>query len=123
MDKPLLICTGLDIINDRITRKVITEPTLPKADKPGDSGRKTIKIPRVISIIPVTFENILVLKNEKVHEKKGLFSASGRIASASCLVNFNNPIQIKIKTRPYLTMEVKVTIESIAVAVFIIRDF
>lgn len=62
IDRPLSVCIGLDTINDRIIRKVITEPTLPKADKFGDNGRKAIKVPKVISIIPVAFENILVLK-------------------------------------------------------------
>ena len=123
IDRPLSVCIGLDTINDRIIIKVITEPTLPKTDKFGDNGRKAIKVPRVISIIPVIFENILVLKNVNVHEKKGLFSAKGLMVSASCLVNFSSPILIKIKTRPYLTTEVKVKIESIAVAVFITHTF
>ncbi len=121
--RPLLMCIGLDTINVRIIKKVIIAPMLPKEDRVGDCCRKAIKIPIVISIPPVRLENIRVLNNAKAQEKKGLFSANGRIASASCLVNFNRPMPIKIKTSPYLMTEVKETIESIAAAVFITREF
>lgn len=113
------MCIGLDTINVRIIKKAIIAPMLPKADRVGDSGRKAIKIPIVISIPPVRPENNLVLNNGKAQEKKGLFSANGRIASASCLVNFSSPMPIKIKINPYLITEVKETIESIVAAVFI----
>lgn len=95
---------------------------LPRTDSVGDTGLKAIRIPTVISITPVRAENILVLKNSNAQKKKGLFSASGRIASASCLVNFSSPMPIKIKTNPYLTIDVKEKIESID-SVFIIKKF
>ena len=117
------MCIGLDTINVKIIKKVIAAPMLPKADKVGDDGLKAIKIPMDISIMPVRPENILVLSNEKVQKKKGLFSANGRIASASCLVNFSSPMPIKIKTSPYLIMEVKEKIDSSTTAVFIIKEF
>ena len=80
---------------------------LPTADRTGDSVRNAIKIPIVISITPVRLENILVLTNAKAQEKKGLFATSGRIASASCFVNFKIPMQIKVTTNPYLITKVQ----------------
>jgi len=100
---------------------VIIAPKLPNADNLRQNGCKAIEIAIAISIPPVMFENILVLKNEKVHEKKGLFSASGRIASASCLVNFSSPMPNKISANPYLMTDVKEIKESI-VSVFIIKE-
>lgn len=93
---------------------------LPKTDRVGDSCRKAIKIPIVTSITPVRLENILVLNKSNTQEKKGLFSANGRIASASNLVNLSSPMPIKTKTNPYLMTEAKEIIESIAAAVFMI---
>lgn len=101
------MCIGLDTINVRIIKKAATAPKLPKAERVGDSGRSAIRIPIVISITPEIPENILVLSHLNVQEKKGLFSASGRIASASCLVNFNIPMQIKVTTNAYLNTKVQ----------------
>lgn len=117
------MCIGLDTINVKMIKKVIAAPILPKADRRGDKVRSAIKIPIVISMAPVIPENILVLTNLKAQEKKGLFSASGRMASASCLVNFNIPIQIKVTTIAYLNAKVQEKKERSAAAVFIIREF
>ena len=96
---------------------------LPKADKVGNTVLKAIKIPIVISITPVIPENILVLTHVNAHEKKGLFSARGRMASASCLENFNIPMQIKVTTNAYLNKNVQEKKGSITATVFIIRKF
>lgn len=117
------MCIGLDTINVRIIKKVAAAPMLPKAERAGDSGRSAIKIPNVISITPVIPENILVLSHVNAQEKKGLFSASGRMASASCLVNFNIPMQIKVTTNAYLNTKVQEKKGSISAAVFIIMEF
>lgn len=117
------MCIGLVTINVRIIKKAATAPMLPKAERVGDSGRSAIKIPIVISITPVIAENILVLSHVNAQEKKGLFSASGRMASASCLVNFNIPMQIKVTTNAYLNTKVQEKKGSISAAVFIIREF
>lgn len=116
------MCIGLVTINVRIITKVAAAPMLPKAERVGDSGRNAIKIPIVISIAPVIPENILVLSHVNAQEKKGLFSASGRMASASCLVNFNIPMQIKVTTNEYLNTKVQEKKGIISAAVFIIRD-
>ena len=87
-------------MNVNVVKNVSIATTLPIADNFGDNGRKAIKIPVVISIAPRILENYIVLRKGKVQEKKGLFSASGRIPSASYWVNFKMPIQIKITTNP-----------------------
>ena len=117
------MCIGLETINVRIIKKAAAAPMLPKAERTGDNGRSAIKIPNVISITPVIPENILVLNHVNAQEKKGLFSASGRMASASCLVNFNIPMQIKVTTNAYLNTKVQEKKESISATVFIIRKF
>lgn len=87
-------------MNVSVVKNVSIAAILPIADNFGDNGRKAIKIPVVISITPRILENSIVLRKEKVHEKKGLFSANGRMPSASYWVNFKIPIQIKITTNP-----------------------
>ena len=64
------MCMGLDTINVKMIKKVITAPAPPKAERAGDSGRSAIKIPNVILITPVIPENILVLTDVNAQEKK-----------------------------------------------------
>lgn len=107
-------------MNVSVVKNVSIAAKLPMADNFGEKGRKAIKIPVVISITPRILENAIVLRKAKVHEKKGLFSASGRMPVASYWVNFKVPIQIKITTNPYRIRKLPELRRNIVAAVFFI---
>lgn len=102
-DSPLWTSPGLETIKDRMMQKVIVAPRLPTSESLGHTGASAVSIPIPISVMPIKAENILVIRNLRLQERKMLFSARGRIASASCWVNLSAPTPIRISAREYLS--------------------
>ena len=91
---------GVEKRNESVVRKVPTPASEPTAETVGAMGRAAMARPVAISIVPITFEAPCTPRTRGSQERKGLFSTSGRIPSASNAKNFAAPIATSRNTTP-----------------------
>jgi hypothetical protein len=91
---------GVEKRKESVVRKMTAPTAEPAADSVGATGRDAMARPVAISAVPMRLDVVWSPNAPSIQERNGLFSTSGRMASASKAKYFAAPITTSRKTIP-----------------------